>query len=73
MFGLQHCIFHRFVTIGSNHLQESDSRPLYLCPVCLKKLQYSIGFDVTSRYKALLQFYSEADLAEEIAMRIEAS
>ena len=28
-----------------------------LCPVCLRKLQYSIGFDVVSRYRNLLQFY----------------
>ena len=38
---------------GSNHLAESDRRPLHLCPVCLRKLQWSIGFDVLERYRAL--------------------
>lgn len=59
MFSLQHCVFFRCVMNGSNHLQESDARPLSLCPVCLRKLQYSIGFDVADRYRGLLDFYRE--------------
>lgn len=57
MFSLAHCIFFRCVLNGSNHLQESDSRPLSLCPVCLRKLQFSTGFDVLDRYRQLLRFY----------------
>ena len=57
MFSLAHCIYFRCVMNGSNHLRESDSRPLALCPVCLHKLQYSIGFDVSERYRRLLEFY----------------
>jgi archaemetzincin len=58
MFSLAHCIYFKCVMNGSNHLQESDSRPLSLCPVCLCKLQSSIGFDVATRYHRLQQFYS---------------
>lgn len=65
MFGLRHCIFYRCVMNGSNHLQESDSRPLHPCPVCLRKLHHSLGFDVVDRYKTLLQFYGKVGLAEE--------
>ncbi|MFB0553476.1 MAG: archaemetzincin [Phycisphaerae bacterium] len=61
MFGLKHCIYFRCSLNGSNHLKESDSRPMHLCPVCLRKLQYSIGFDVVSRYRNLLQFYRPAE------------
>ncbi len=57
MFSLAHCIYFKCLMNGSNHLQESDSRPLSLCPVCLHKLQHSIGFDVATRYRLLLQFY----------------
>jgi len=57
MFSLGHCIFFRCVLNGSNHLRESDSRPLSLCPVCLRKLQFSIGFDVVDRYRQLFNFY----------------
>lgn len=65
MFGLQHCIYFKCVLNGSNHLQESDSSPLHLCPVCLRKLQYSIGFDVVTRYRNLLHFYQKAGLSDE--------
>lgn len=58
MFSLAHCTYFKCVMNGSNHLQESDSRPLLLCPVCLSKLQSSIGFDVAARYNRLQQFYS---------------
>ena len=57
MFSLAHCIYFKCVMNGSNHLQESDSRPLSLCPVCLRKLQSSIGFDADARYHRLQQFY----------------
>jgi archaemetzincin len=58
LFSLAHCIYFKCVMNGSNHLQESDSRPLSLCPVCLRKLQSSIRFDITARYQRLQQFYS---------------
>jgi archaemetzincin len=60
MFSLAHCIFFKCVMNGSNNLQEGDSRPLSLCPVCLRKLQSSIRFDVAARYHRLQQFYSNA-------------
>ena len=65
MFSLQHCIFFKCVMNGSNHLQESDARPLTLCPVCLRKLQFSIGFDVVDRYRKLLDFYQRAGFDPE--------
>jgi archaemetzincin len=75
MFGLAHCTFFNCLMNGSNHLAESDRRPLHLCPVCLRKLQWSIGFDVLDRYRALervdraLAFPDEADW---LGRRIEA-
>jgi len=65
MFGLTHCIFFKCSMNGSNHLKESDSRPLHLCPVCLRKLQHSIGFDVTGRYRNLFYFYQKVGFDEE--------
>jgi archaemetzincin len=53
MFGLAHCTFFNCLMNGSNHLMESDRRPLHLCPVCLRKLQWSIGFDVVKCYRAM--------------------
>ena len=71
MFGLAHCIYLNCLMNGSNHLAESDRRPLHLCPVCLRKLQSSIGFDLLKRYTALagidraLGFTDEADWLDE--------
>ncbi|HUW19228.1 MAG TPA: archaemetzincin [Sedimentisphaerales bacterium] len=74
MFGLHHCIYFRCVLNGSNHLQESDSRPMHLCPVCLRKLQYGTGFDVVSRYANLCRFYKNVGFdkdAQWVANRLE--
>jgi archaemetzincin len=67
MFGLTHCVYFNCVMNGSNHLQESDRRPLHLCPVCLRKLHFSVGFDVVKRYAALAQFDRQAGLEDEAA------
>ncbi|GAA6100986.1 archaemetzincin-2 isoform X2 [Tachysurus ichikawai] len=56
IFGIQHCQWLQCVMQGSNHLEESDRRPLDLCPICLRKLQCAIGFKIADRYKALLQW-----------------
>lgn len=71
MFGLQHCIYYRCTLNGSNHLRESDSRPLHLCPVCLRKLQHSIGFDIVKRYEELGTFYKKYGFNEEAQWVVE--
>lgn len=74
MFGLAHCTYFNCLMNGSNHLAESDRRPLHLCPVCLRKLQWSTGFDVLERYKALERVSREngfADEADWFSRRIE--
>lgn len=57
MFGLLHCIYFRCLETGSNSLPESDRKPTDFCPVCLRKLQDSVGFDVVKRYEDLARFY----------------
>ncbi|HLM72938.1 MAG TPA: hypothetical protein VK459_09610, partial [Polyangiaceae bacterium] len=51
---------------GSNHLEETDSQPLHLCPVDLRKLHWSVGFDVVDRYKKLRDFYKDVGFEEEV-------
>ena len=65
MFGLMHCVYFRCVLNGSNHLKESNSRPVHLCPVCLHKLQYSTGLDVVKRYGRLFHFYRKSGFEDE--------
>lgn len=64
-FGLPHCIEFECNMNGSNSLDESDRRPLVLCPPCLKKLQWNIGFDTLERCRRLLGFYREHGLGPE--------
>ncbi|KAG9350322.1 hypothetical protein JZ751_026676 [Albula glossodonta] len=56
IFGIKHCQWLQCVMQGSNHLEESDRRPLDLCPICLRKLQSALQFKMADRYKALLQW-----------------
>ncbi|KAM4623759.1 archaemetzincin-2 [Polymixia lowei] len=59
IFGITHCQWMNCVMQGSNHLEESDRRPLNLCPICLRKLQASIAFKMADRYEALLRWMEE--------------
>jgi archaemetzincin len=65
MFGLMHCVFFECLMNGSNHLKESDSQPIHLCPVCLRKLQLSAGFDLMKREEALLKFFEANGIKDE--------
>ena len=67
MFGIEHCVFFSCPMNGSNHLAESDRRPLHLCPVDLRKLQWVLGFDVTERYRRLLAFWRQVGVDDEVA------
>ena len=65
MFGFAHCIHYECNMNGSNNLPETDSGPMHLCPVCLRKLHHAIGFDPASRYKRLQKFYRDHGLKTE--------
>jgi hypothetical protein len=38
---------------------------MHLCPVDLRKLQESIGFDIVERYRRLLQFQLSTGFTDE--------
>ncbi|XP_033974860.1 archaemetzincin-2 [Trematomus bernacchii] len=66
MFGLKPCQWLSCVMQpGSNHLEESDRRPLDFCPVCLRKLQVAIGFKIADQYKALVHWMEVDQTPEE--------
>lgn len=65
MFGLVHCIWFECIMNGSNHLGETDARPMHLCAVDLRKLQWSAGFDVVERYRRLLDLCREMHFDDE--------
>ncbi|MFP4600764.1 MAG: archaemetzincin [Persicimonas sp.] len=57
MYGMTHCTFFECGLNGSNHLEEADRRPMHLCPVCLRKLNWSSDIDPLERYYNLNEFY----------------
>lgn len=65
LFGMAHCIYFHCLMNGANNLQEADEQPLHLCPVCLRKLHHSIGFNVIARDQALLREYSRLSIKSE--------
>jgi archaemetzincin len=67
MFGIRHCTFYRCAMNGSNSLEETDLAPLDLCPIDLRKLHHSLGFDVIDRYDQLLAFSEREGFAEDAA------
>lgn len=66
MFGVSHCTHFHCLMNGHNHEQEGARLPLHLCPVDLRKLQYSIGFDAEARYRELLALDRELGFADEV-------
>ncbi len=61
-FGLEHCTAYECVMNGSNSLDELDGQFGELCPICLRKLAWNIGFDPIQRYTALASFYRKHGL-----------
>jgi archaemetzincin len=64
MFSLEHCTEYECLMNGSNSLEEMDRQVDVLCPVCLRKLQWNLKFDVRARYERLRDFYRGHGLDE---------
>ena len=65
MFSMQHCTLYECNMCGSNHREEADRRPLWLCPHCLAKLCYATGADPVRRFKDLVAFSKREGLKPE--------
>lgn len=65
-FSLEHCTEYECVMNGSNSLEELNGQFGELCPVCLRKLAWNIGFDPERRYRELRELYRREG-AEDMA------
>ncbi|KAL8591507.1 hypothetical protein ACOMHN_000522 [Nucella lapillus] len=61
LFGLSHCEFFHCAMNESNSMTEAMNQPLFLCPVCLRKLHQVCGFDVAERYQEMLSFLKDVE------------
>jgi len=67
MYGIGHCVYFDCLMNGANHMEEADAKPLHLCPMCLRKLHSSVGFDIVERYRGLKEFYAAHGIPKESA------
>jgi archaemetzincin len=67
MFSMLHCTAYQCNMCGSNHREESDRRPLALCPECLAKVCWATQSDPLDRYRKLAAFSKGHGLEAEHA------
>ena len=56
MFSMRHCTKYECVMSGTNHLAETDSRPIDACPECMAKIAWMTGTTPHERYERLVDF-----------------
>lgn len=64
MFSIKHCIAYECNMCGSNGREESDRRPLYLCPECVAKVWWATESDPIKRYESLAAFCEKNKLTK---------
>jgi archaemetzincin len=57
MFSMKHCTKYECLMSGTNHLAETDRRPLDNCPECMAKLAWAMKYDPVERYNNLAAFW----------------
>ncbi len=57
MFSMKHCTKYECLMSGTNHLGETDRRPLDACPECMAKIAWAMNYDPVKRYNALAAFW----------------
>ncbi|HOD81917.1 MAG: Peptidase family M54 [Planctomycetes bacterium ADurb.Bin126] len=67
MFGLWHCTKYECNMCGSNNRDESDRRPVALCPECLAKVCWACQADPAERFGSLIEFCARHGLKDEAA------
>eukprot|EP00908_Phaeocystis_cordata_P018541 Transcript_30001.p2 GENE.Transcript_30001~~Transcript_30001.p2 ORF type:complete len:297 (-),score=113.93 Transcript_30001:979-1869(-) len=76
LFGVKHCVYASCLMNGSNHLDESESRPFAICPVDLRKLQLTLDqaklggrdsapVDLVARQRRLVEFFEAHGLHDD--------
>ena len=65
VFGIAHCQTYACCMNGSNSLPEADRRPIHLCPECVEKLEWYLGFDRRERCRALADVYRKLGWEKE--------
>ena len=75
MFSMRHCTKYECLMSGTNHLAETDRRPVDNCPECMAKLAWAMNYDPAGRYERLAAFWErqrESEIAGEFRKKADA-
>lgn len=67
MFSMRHCTKYECVMSGTNHLGETDRRPIDACPECMAKIAWLSGVSPADRYTRLAELCGRWGLKQESA------
>ncbi len=65
MFSMRHCTKYECVMSGTNHLGETDRRPIDACPECMAKICWLSEVKAKPRYEKLTAFCARHGLKTE--------
>lgn len=67
MFSMRHCTKYECLMSGTNHLGETDRRPIDACPECMAKICWLSDISAVERYRKLAEFSKRNGLTAEAA------
>ena len=67
MFSMRHCTKYECVMSGSNHVGETDRRPIDACPECMAKICWMMEQRPADRYKRLVEFARKGKISDAMA------
>ena len=67
MFSMRHCTKYECVMSGTNHLAETDRRPIDACPECIAKIAWMMKEKPAIRYERLIAFSKKHKLSSALA------
>lgn len=59
MFSMTHCTKYECLMSGTNHLGETDRRPLDTCPECSAKIAWAMKYPLVERSRRLAAFWKK--------------
>ncbi|HVF46212.1 MAG TPA: archaemetzincin [Pyrinomonadaceae bacterium] len=65
MFSMRHCTKYECLMSGTNHLGETDRRPIDACPECTAKICWLSDADQAQRYDSLEVFFRNNGMGQE--------
>lgn len=65
MFSMSHCTKYECLMSGTNHIGETDRRPLDVCPECMAKIAWAMKYEPEERYRNLAKFWRNQNWQNE--------